>query len=92
MRTSPSARPWDRPAFHDTQCSGERIPAPTQPSTANSSATAATSRATPALTAPMTSTAVASAARHATSCGPGGGRSSPEGAGGESVTDMHQPY
>ena len=92
MRTSPSARPCETPAFHDTQCSGDRIPAPTQPSTSSSETTAPTSRATPALTAPMTSTAVASAARHATSCGPGCGGPSPEGAGGSSVTDMHQPY
>ena len=40
MRTSPSARSCDSPAFQVTQCSGERMPCPSPPSTASSSTTA----------------------------------------------------
>jgi hypothetical protein len=71
MATRPAARAGERPAFQHSQCSGERMPTPSQPSTASRSRTAATSRATAALTVPITAAASPSANRHAASCGDG---------------------
>ena len=85
MRTSPSARNRDTPAFQHNQCSGDWMPGPTHPSAASSSRTAATKRATAVLTVPITTAASASATRHATSWGDGPGEA---GGGGSDTTDM----
>ena len=84
MVTRPSARGRATPAFQHSQCSGDWMPTPSQPSVSSSTRTAATSRATATFTVPITATASPSANRHATSCGPG-----PDGGGaGSSTTDM----
>ena len=69
MVTRPSARALDRLAFQHNQCSGERMPTPSQPPVSSSARTAATSRATATFTVPITATASPSANRHAASCG-----------------------
>ena len=63
------ARRDDMAAFHDTQCSTERMPVPAHPSVSISIRIVRTSRATAALIVPMIATVSRSACAQACSCG-----------------------
>ena len=63
------ARRDDIAAFHDTQCSTDRMPVPPHPSVSISIRIVRTGRATAALIVPMTATVSRSAWAQACSCG-----------------------
>ena len=59
----------DIAAFHDTQCSTDRMPVPAHPSVSINTRIVRTSRATAALIVPMIATVSRSAWAQACSCG-----------------------